>query len=229
MKKTILAIFAFVLFFVCTGAVQANQLAFTVESISGIISGGISDSLTGESLGYYKTATAPTTDSVSSMYGSAESRFDLTGVFATFSGGFGGPGGPTDIASVEANASVSILFRPNFTGQGPLISFWGAPGTGTVGTITDITDGSLVYQIGIYNALNEPADFTYAAWNPIHVYRFDASTGAWAGIRDGMSDMAGPGGLYTDIFSTTVPEPATMLLLGLGLISVLGIRRKIQK
>ena len=225
MKKTILAIFAFVLFFVCAGAVQANQLAFTVESISGIISGGISDSLTGESLGYYKTATAPTTDSVSSMYGSAESRFDLTGVFATFSGGFGGPGGPTDIASVWANAAVSILFRPNFTGQGPLISANGALGTGTGETITDITDGSLVYSIG---CLTED-DFTYAAWNPTHVYRFDAFTGAWAGIRDGMSDMAGPGGLYTDIFSTTVPEPATMLLLGLGLIGLTGVRRKIQK
>jgi hypothetical protein len=54
--------------------------------------------------------------------------------------------------------------------------------------------------------------------NAVGVYVFTLNYGAWNGF---------PETLIVDIAS--VPEPATMLLLGLGLIGLAGVRRKFKK
>lgn len=53
----------------------------------------------------------------------------------------------------------------------------------------------------------------------------------WYGNAEvtGYSLIAGSGQNYPISDETTVPEPTTMLLLGLGLMGLAGVRRKIQK
>lgn len=50
----------------------------------------------------------------------------------------------------------------------------------------------------------------------------------WLALYNG-SYASGIGGSITSILPSQVPEPATMLLLGFGLLGLAGIRRKIKK
>jgi len=222
MKKVILAVFAFLFLF--AGVVQADY-TFTEISISGTVDGSILNRTTGvTSPSYSDTATVPTSDSVSNMYASASSSFNANRVYTEVS--ITNPGGPDWRGTAQSDASVSVLFRPNFTGLGPTISMGSLSYGTTTWSIEDTTDGSLVAEYkGPYQW------FTYDTWDPTHVYRFDAYAFSIGGSVPGDRDIMSGAFVQTDILFTTasVPEPATMLLLGLGLMGVLGIRRKIQK
>ena len=68
----------------------------------------------------------------------------------------------------------------------------------------------------------------HTAWRRSAPHYIAGETGAWAYIGDpgNLSTSAGITGSLQGGQQTPVPEPATMLLFGLGLLSVAGVSRK---
>ena len=73
---------------------------------------------------------------------------------------------------------------------------------------------------------------TFKPYTPLSVFNGDDLSGTWIlALWDSYVPDNGNDVLYWGISGTTeaVPEPSTMLLLGLGLLGVAGVRRKIKK
>ena len=120
---------------------------------------------------------------------------------------------------INANGTITI----SNTTQG-----WAGEGGFNGFVFTDLTQDPNFSSLSLVSETGNlpPVDPILTFNSDQLIINFNASSANNGSVNGGM------GQFYTFAFTpatTSVPEPATMLLLGLGLMGVLGIRRKIQK
>ena len=108
-------------------------------------------------------------------------------------------------ADSDASSSLVIVFRVNE------LSKW---------QFSYIVDPPTDCQIhGVINTLIDPVGFYELTLSPLVDYQISMDGWSWQSQYDASFDANG----------TPIPEPATILLLGLGLIGLAGVRRKIKR
>lgn len=195
--------------------IELSNLGNTVADITGwkmddssrtfgtsLLLNGITSIAAGESVVFFETASANLT--------SGAWATDLTN-FRSFWGGlsgvqvgyYGGSG-----AGLGSGGDGAIVFNSLGNEQTTYVSFAAA----TPGTSFNFVYDAAGAQTSAANALSVAGE-----------YGATTVSAAWGGTGTAVSNTAGPGTI------TTVPEPSSTALLGLGTIALLGLRRLNRK
>lgn len=195
--------------------IELSNLGNTVADITGwkmddssrtfgssLLLNGITSIAAGESVVFFETPSANLT--------SGEWATDLTN-FRSFWGGlsgvqvgyYGGSG-----AGLSSGGDGAIVFNSLGNEQTTYVSF----ATATSGTSFNFVYDAAGAQTSAANALSVAG-----------AYGATTVSAAWGGAGTVVSNTAGPGTI------TTVPEPSSTALLGLGTIALLGLRRLNRK
>jgi hypothetical protein len=214
---------------------KAQASSYTVSSLTDIWLASQPDSTTVS--GYFGSDTAPANSPVFvSVTGGATLTFSASGSTSVDGSNFGGPDGA---AAYPDESGFSPAPASN-TYKGPADALIGVFLTNAV---TDVANGpaSLDYTQSAYTS-----QLTYTPGLNQIFFIGDGLTGTGSGsiqgfvvptgatslylaVADSIGSSSGNVGELTVDVRAAIPEPATLLLLGIGLMGVSGIRRKLHK
>jgi len=194
--------------------IELSNLGNTVADITGwkvddssrtfgssLLLNGITSIAAGESVVFFETPTANLTGAWSTDLANFRSFWGgLSGVQVGYYGGSG--------IGLSSTGDGAVVFNSTGTEQTTYVSFAAA----TTGTSFNFVYDAAGVQTSAANALSVAG-----------AYGATTVSAAWGGTGTAVSNTAGPGTI------TTVPEPSSSALLGLGTIALLGLRRLNRK
>jgi hypothetical protein len=194
--------------------IELSNLGNTVADITGwkvddssrtfgssLLLNGITSIAAGESVVFFETPTANLTGAWSTDLANFRSFWGgLSGVQVGYYGGSG--------IGLSSTGDGAVVFNSTGTEQTTYVSFAAA----TTGTSFNFVYDAAGVQTSAANALSVAG-----------LYGATTVSAAWGGLGTAVSNTAGPGTI------TTVPEPSSSALLGLGTIALLGLRRLNRK
>lgn len=194
--------------------IELSNLGNTVADITGwkvddssrafgtsLLLNGITSIAAGESVVFFETPTANLAGAWSTDLANFRSFWGgLSGVQVGYYGGSG--------IGLSSTGDGAVVFNSTGTEQTTYVSFAAA----TTGTSFNYVYDAAGAQTSAANALSVAG-----------AYGATTVSAAWGGTGTAVSNTAGPGTI------TTVPEPSSTALLGLGTIALLGLRRLNRK
>ena len=169
---------------------------------SSLLLNGITSIAAGESVVFFETSSA---NLLSGAWATDRTNFinfwgGLSGIQVGYYGGSG--------AGLSSGSDGVIVFNTSGIEATTYVSF----GTATAGTSFNFVYDAAGVQTSAANALSVAG-----------AYGATTVSAAWGGTGTAVSNTAGPGTI------TTVPEPSSSALLGLGTIALLALRRLNRK
>ena len=183
------------------------------------VSGGYSNAGSAPQSGSVNFSYVDIDDFMNSVYVSAASNANLFNVLSSASA--------NGVAYAEGSAKTDTIFRPlndfniiNYSYQ--IAEPWNYNTYNLQGSLTDLTDNVVIwYEDNLVLWPGGTGTINYA-FQSDHLYRIELYSHA-----DGAQDYNTLSIGFTDLES--VPEPATMLLLGIGLLGLAGVRMKFKR